>query len=34
MDGACGTYGGEEKCTENLVGEPEGERPLAKTRRR
>ena len=30
----CGTYVGEEKCTENLVGEPEGERPLVKTRRR
>ena len=28
MDGACSTYGGEERCTQDFVGHPEGKRPL------
>jgi len=24
MDGACGTFGGEERCIQGLVGKPEG----------
>jgi len=32
--GACGTYGGEERCTQVLVGRPEGKRPVGRLRRR
>jgi hypothetical protein len=31
--GACGTYGGEERCIQGLVGKPEGNRPLGRHRR-
>ena len=34
MDGACGTFGGEERCIQGLVGKPEGKRPLGRPRRR
>ena len=34
MDGACGMYGGEERCTQVSVGKPEGKRPLGRTRHR
>jgi hypothetical protein len=27
-------YGGEERCTQGLLGKPEGKRPLGKPRRR
>ena len=27
MGGACGTYGGRERCAQGLVGKPEGKRP-------
>jgi hypothetical protein len=30
MDGACGTYRGEEKCIQELVGKPDVRRPLVK----
>jgi hypothetical protein len=30
MDRACGTYRGEERCIQELVGKPEGKRPLVK----
>jgi hypothetical protein len=34
VDGACGTYGEEDKCTRDLVGIPKGQRPLAAPRPR
>ena len=35
MGGACGTYGGRERCAQGLGGgEPEGESPLGRPRRR
>jgi hypothetical protein len=34
MDGACDTYGGEEKCMLGFVGNPEGKRPLGRLKRR
>jgi hypothetical protein len=33
MGGACGGYGGDEKCVQNLIGEPEDQRPLGRHRR-
>jgi len=30
MGGACSIYGGQERCTEGLVGQPEGKRPLGR----
>jgi len=33
MDGACSTYGSEEKCMQGLVGKSEGKRPLGRPRR-
>jgi len=30
MDGACGTYRGEERFIQELVGKPDGKRPLVK----
>ena len=34
MGGACGTYGGGERCEHRvLVGKPEGKRPLGRPRR-
>jgi len=32
--GACGTYGGWERCSQVLVGKPERKRPLWRPRRR
>jgi hypothetical protein len=32
MSGVCGTYGEKERCTQSLVGKPEGKRPLGKPR--
>ena len=32
MGGACGTYGGRERCAQGLVGKPEGKRPLGRPR--
>jgi len=32
MGGACGTYGGEERRIQVLVGKPEGKRPLGRPR--
>ena len=32
--GACGVYGGGERCAQVLVGKPEGKRPLGRPRRR
>jgi hypothetical protein len=32
MGGACGTYGGEEGIIQDLVGKPEGKRPLGRAR--
>ena len=34
MGGACSAYGGEKRCIQGLVGEPEGKRPLGRPRRR
>ena len=34
MDGACGMYGGGERCAQGSGGEPEGKRPLERPRRR
>jgi hypothetical protein len=34
MGGACGTFGGEEKYVQGLVGESEGNRPLVRPRHR
>jgi hypothetical protein len=34
MGGACSTYGGEERCIQDLVGRPGGRRPLGRPRRR
>ena len=34
MGGACGTYGGKERCTQGFGGKPEGKRPLGRPRRR
>jgi hypothetical protein len=34
MGGSCGTYGGEEKCMQGFVGNPEGKRPLGRPNRR
>ena len=34
MGGACGTYGGRERCAQGFGGEPEGKRPLGRPRRR
>jgi ribosome biogenesis protein Nip4 len=34
MGGACSTNGGEEECIYNIVGKPEGKRPLRRPRRR
>jgi len=32
MGGECGAYVGGESCAQGLVGEPEGQRPLARPR--
>jgi hypothetical protein len=34
MGRTCGTYGGEERCIQGLVGKPGGRRPLGRPRRR
>jgi hypothetical protein len=34
MSRACNTNGGEEECIYNLIGKPEGKRPLGRPRRR
>jgi len=34
MGGACGAYGGGERCAQVLVEKPEGKRPLGRPRRR
>jgi len=34
MGGACGAYGGGERCARVLVGKSEGKRPLGRPRRR
>ena len=34
MGRACGTYGGRERGAQDLVGKPEGKRPLGRPRRR
>ena len=34
MGGACGTYGGRERCAQGLVEKPEGKTPLGRPRRR
>jgi len=34
MDGVCDTYGGEEKCMQGFVGNPEGKRPLVRLKSR
>ena len=34
MGGACGAYGGGERCARVLVGKPEGKRSLGRPRRR
>ena len=34
MGGACGAYGGGERCARVLVGKPEGKRPLGRPRHR
>ena len=34
IGGACSTYGGEQRCIQDLVGKPEGKRPLGRTRRK
>jgi len=34
MDGACDIYGGEQKCMQGFVGNPEGKRSLRRPKRR
>ena len=34
MGGACGAYGGGERCHRVQIGKPEGKRPLGRPRRR
>ena len=34
MGGACGTYGGEKRCIQGLVGNPDGKRPFGTPKRR
>jgi len=34
MGGACGAYGGGERCAQGSVVKPEGKRPLGRPRRR
>ena len=34
MGGACSTYGGEEKCVQELVWKPEGKRPRGRPKLR
>ena len=34
MGGACGAYGGGERCAQGSVGKPEGKRPLGGPRHR
>ena len=34
MGGACGTYGGEEQCVQDLLGKPEVKRLFGRPRRR
>jgi hypothetical protein len=34
MDGACGTYGGQERCLQGFGGETLGKEPLGRPRRR
>ena len=34
MCGACSKYGGDERRIQDLVGKPEGKRPLGRSRRR
>jgi hypothetical protein len=34
MGGACGTYGGQERCIQGFDGEPDGKSPLGRPRRR
>ena len=34
MGGACGPYGGRERCAQGFGGKPEGKRPLGRPRRR
>ena len=34
MGGACGAYGGGERCAQGFGGKPEGKRPLGRLRRR
>ena len=34
MGGACGTYGGRERCAQDFGGKPEVKRPLGRPRRR
>jgi hypothetical protein len=34
MGGTCGTHGGGERCSQDLVGRHEGKRPLGRPRRR
>ena len=34
LGGACGVYGGGERCAQGLVVKPEGKRPLGRPRRR
>ena len=34
MGGECGTYGGEDRCMQTLVGKPDGKRPLGRSRHR
>jgi hypothetical protein len=34
MGGACSTNGGEDECIEDMVGKPEGNKPLGRSRPR
>jgi hypothetical protein len=34
MGGACGVYGGGDRCAQGSLGEPEGKRPLGRPRLR
>jgi hypothetical protein len=34
MGWACGTYGGEQECTQSFGGKPEGKRPFTRPRQR
>ena len=34
MGGACGAYGGGERCAQGSMGKPEGKKPLRRPRRR